>query len=69
MTPYYHAWLTLIQQRDSFYVQMFFAACVGLSWYFLGRKFVSPVITARITFVVSALLVGLGLAWGFFAPK
>jgi hypothetical protein len=69
MTPYYHAWLMLIQQRDSFYVQMFLAACVGLSWHWLGLKFVSPVIIARITLVVNALLVGLGLAWGFFAPK
>ena len=70
MTSYQHAWLTLINQRDSFYLELFFAVVVGLSWHWLGKKFIfSPVTIDRITLWGSALIVGLGLAWGFFGTK
>jgi hypothetical protein len=69
MTSYQHAWLTLIQQRDTFYLELLFAVLVGLSWHWLGKKFICPVIIDRIALGGSALLVGLGLAWGFIGPR
>jgi len=65
MTPYYHAWIELIQQRDKFYLLIFLATLVCYGWYrFALRRFF------KLAAAACLVVVGLGLLWGLWhLPK
>lgn len=60
MTPYYHAWINLIQQRDLFYLEIFAATITAYSWYrlWLWRVF-KWCLAGGVALVVAGLLWGL----------
>jgi len=61
MTPYYHAWIDLITQRDNFYLYLAAAVLVGWTWYKLFFKRLFNFMAAGAGLVVLA-----GLIWGIY---
>jgi len=60
---YFNAWMVLIQQRDTLYLELFSAVFVGLTWYWLGYKFLNPKWAYWLTLLSALLVVGLAQAW------
>jgi hypothetical protein len=68
MTAYYSAWLILIQQRDTLYLQLFAVAATGLTLYQIYRRLwprwaFSAALAAHALLVLAAVAGGF-LIWG-----
>jgi len=63
---YYHAWLTLIGQRDALYIMMALIAATCLLWHKLGIDWLGQKTISRIALSIGGLGLGLGWAWGMW---
>jgi hypothetical protein len=68
MTPYHDAWIDLIRQRDTFYLEILAAAVTVYAWYRLWlRRFFRWCLGLALLIIIAGLLWGLyyqgGLPW------
>jgi len=63
---YFNAWMVLIQQRDTLYLQLFSAVFVGLTWYKLGLKLPWPKWSSRLTLASALIVVGAAQSWAIW---